>query len=76
MENTFDALALDFLGDIVLEHDLYDNDTELNMDLKDVNYEISGVHWSLQLKEFLLQHGHEVRFTFADNNWCSVIKTN
>lgn len=76
MEKTFDKLTLEFLGDIVLEHDLYDDGTELNMDLKDVNYEMSGVNWSQQLKEYLLQHGYEVRFTFADGNWCSVIKTN
>lgn len=76
MEKTFSELVLDFLGHEVLEFDVYGNGNEVNMNLRCVNHEAYGLHWSEHLTDYLSRYDHEVNYTYANGNWCSVIKTN
>ncbi|MEC1725882.1 hypothetical protein P9E34_14280 [Schinkia azotoformans] len=74
-QSKFVALVLDFLKDEILECDSCSEEYGITINLKDVNFVVSGVEWDTAIQEYLGTNGyHNVNFTFGDGNWTTIYK--
>lgn len=71
-KSKFAMKLLNLLGDMVIEHEEYEQDT-LTMFVNDVNAVVDGKTLDVYISESLKAEGFlEIKFSYGDGNWMTV----
>lgn len=74
MLRDFETMVLGFLSLQIVEVYEGNSETEVTINLKDVNYQIGDMSWDQAMKEYFAEMGYNLRFSYGYGDWVTVHK--